>query len=58
MKFKKGKKVWAILSIVFILLYIVGIVGAFITKKDIDAFNLIILFLLISNLSNFVESED
>ncbi len=55
MKFKKGKKVWAILSIVFIILYIVGIVGAFITKRDFDAYNLIILFLLISNLGNFVE---
>ena len=55
MKFKKGKKVWGILSIVFILLYIVAIVGKLITKKDFDVFNLIILFLLISNLSNFVE---
>ncbi len=55
MKFKDGKKVWGILSIVFIVLYLIGTIGAFIVKKDFDTMNLIILFLLISNLANFIE---
>ena len=55
MKFKKGKKGWGILSIVFIIIYIIGTVGALIVKKNFDAFNLVVLFLLISNLSNFIE---
>ena len=55
MKFKKGKEVWGILSIVFIVLYIIGTIGALFIKKDFDEFNLIVLFLLISNLVNFIE---
>lgn len=57
MKIKKGKKTWFILSVIFTILMLIGTIGAIIVNKNFDSFNLIIIFLLISNISNFTENK-
>ena len=57
MKIKKGKKIWFIVSMIFTVLMLFGTVGSLIVKKDFDAYNLIIIFLLISNTGNFIEKK-
>ena len=57
MKIKKGKKIWFVLSAIFTCLMLVGTVGSLIVNKDFDAYNLIIIFLLISNMVNFTEKK-
>ena len=57
MKIREGKKIWFILSLIFIILFLIGTIGAIFVKKDFDIFNLIIIFLLISNMNNFVEKK-
>ena len=57
MKIKKGKKIWFILSVIFTVLMLIGTFGSLIVNKDFDSFNLIIIFLLISNIGNFTEKK-
>lgn len=57
MKIKKGKKIWFIVSMIFTVLMLFGTVGSLIVNKDFDAYNLIIIFLLISNTGNFIEKK-
>ena len=57
MKIKEGKKVWFVLSLIFTVLMLFGTIGSLIVNKDFDSFNLIIIFLLISNIGNFTEKK-
>ena len=57
MNIKKGKKIWFIVSMIFTVLMLFGTVGSLIVNKDFDAYNLIIIFLLISNTVNFIEKK-
>ena len=44
-------------SMIFTVLMLFGTVGSLIVNKDFDAYNLIIIFLLISNTGNFIEKK-
>lgn len=57
MKIKEGKKWWFILSLICTGLMLFGTIGSLVVNKDFDSFNLIIIFLLISNLANFTEKK-
>lgn len=57
MKIKNGKKWWLIANIILCIIYIIGIIYKLITTHDFDSFNLLIIFLLLSNIDNFLEKK-
>lgn len=57
MKIKKGKTIWAILLITCLIVIIIGTIGALIVNGDFDAYNIIIIFLLIFGLSETIEKK-
>ena len=58
MKIKEGCKVWFYLNLISFILIAVSTIIAYITKKDFDSFDLIMLLVLISNMGAFTEKKE
>ena len=57
MKIKKGKIVWLSVAGILLLIMLIGTIGTLIKYGDFQLINVIVIFLLVANISNYIEKK-